>query len=76
MKQKRKINSRLEEIFAIYNQGNFEKTISIIESKLEENNQNPNLYNLLALSFFNVGRIDHALSAFNSGLEMFLIILT
>ena len=62
---------RLEEIFAIYNQGNFEKTISIIESKLKENNQNPNLYNLLALSFFNVGEIDHALSAFNSGLKMF-----
>ncbi len=62
---------RLEEIFAIYNQGNFEKTISIINSQLEENNQNPNLYNLLALSFFNVGKLDLSIKSFHEGLNSF-----
>ena len=61
----------LQEVFEIFNAKKYKEAISIIESLLIENNRNPNLYNLLALSFFNVGEIDHALSAFNSGLKIF-----
>ena len=64
-------NTSLEKIFELYNQGNFEKTISIIESQLEENSQNPNLYNLLALSFFNIGKFDHSIKSFHEGLINF-----
>ena len=61
----------LQEVFEIYNAKKYKKAVSIIESLLIENNRNPNLHNLLALSFFNVGEIDHALSAFNTGLKIF-----
>ena len=65
------IQKLLKSAYLQINQGNFEKTISIIESQLEENSKNPNLYNLLSLSFFNIGKFDHSIKSFHEGLINF-----
>ena len=61
----------ISQLIELYNKSEFKEVILHIENMLSENDRNPNLYNILGLSYFRIGGLKISLQTFNEGLKKF-----